>query len=537
MTAIGRGEPCATGRGWRSSSAAAAAVLSLVITAPFAAAQPTAADVADPVAAAKAELASVCDRIVYPADFSKFARREDLTGDGRDDVVIRYEVSCNGSKLIFCGKPNDATPDAALRCAGAVFVALPNGKYRRTSLPAELKAATLPDGRKGVLVDTATPGCGVAPNPACTAYFVWNGDDFEKATLAVAPSAAAPTAPELNTKPTPATENKPVEPDAKAEIAAAEDGPAPETPEPAPTSKPDGVDRETAPVAPAEAAIPETDARPAPAEGSPAPTNAAAPSSEPPASADAPPASTETAPAEDVKKPAPNAAAATPEPAPKAEAAAPTEAPGAPEEEDAPAAAEKSPVAVDAPAPSDTPAPSDAPTETPAPADDPVVDAGAPTEPAAPTLAPLDPKTPREPSVDRWWVETVGDRAALTAVLGKDGESTLIATCTAGESALLLTLAVSPAATKRSKLPTTAGALAAISFKIAGATGEVRLMSYDAALKAWTDRIEPNGKLAKGVRLGSKVTASEPGRTTLLFQATLRGSSKAWDALYKACGI
>ena len=234
--------------------------------------------------------------------------------------------------------------------------------------------------------------------------------------------------------------------------------------------------------------------------------------------------------------------------APDAAPAAPADAPAAPE-----AAAEEQDVAVAAPeaapeAPGDSAQdlaptePADA-AETPDAAPDEQDVAVAAPDPAPETpaaappvdLTPVDPTVPTEASAERWWYERLAERAALSAILGEDGRSTLILSCDSRDPTVLITLAASPDAAQSAGLPDSDGALLPVEFAIAGSQGEVRLMAYDAKLRAWTDRISPTGALMDGLMAGNDVTASPAAQSAALFTATLRGSSKALRALLKTC--
>lgn len=121
--------------------------------------------VADPEAAARAEIESVCLRVEYGEDF---VRRLDLTADGLDDVVIRYDVVCDGYGRFFCGPRG---------CRGDVFVALEAGGFRPMGLSPYVEPA-MHEGRPAVAVRHARLECATPDAPACRTVRVWDGELF-----------------------------------------------------------------------------------------------------------------------------------------------------------------------------------------------------------------------------------------------------------------------------------------------------------------------------------------------------------------------
>lgn len=123
------------------------------------------ARVADPVAAARAEIESICLSVDYPEDF---AVRQDLTGDGRADVILRYAVTCDGFANRFCGQSG---------CDGGVFVAAPDGGFVATELPPEVEA-TEHEGWPAVAVRRGGPRCAGSTAARCRSIMVWDGEAF-----------------------------------------------------------------------------------------------------------------------------------------------------------------------------------------------------------------------------------------------------------------------------------------------------------------------------------------------------------------------
>lgn len=125
--------------------------------------------VADPVARAKDEIERTCLQVEYREDFASWA---DVTGDGLDDVVIKYSVSCDGYHSMFCGQDG---------CSGGVFVARPDGGFMETGLPPEVETTTW-NGWPALEVLSHGSNCGrVGPN-ACRQLRVWDGDGFVRPT-------------------------------------------------------------------------------------------------------------------------------------------------------------------------------------------------------------------------------------------------------------------------------------------------------------------------------------------------------------------
>lgn len=137
---------------------------------------PAAGDVtADPVGAARREIEASCLRVGYPEAFGRWT---DLNADGDDDVIFTFDVVCDGFSGAFCGREG---------CAGAVFVAAGEGRFRRTSLPPQAVPRDPIRGRPAVTVAGSSEP-----------IRVWNGVDFvppNQLARGRAVAAAAPEAP------------------------------------------------------------------------------------------------------------------------------------------------------------------------------------------------------------------------------------------------------------------------------------------------------------------------------------------------------
>lgn len=124
----------------------------------------------DPVAAARERIQATCLNIEYPQNF---VRRPDLNGDGREDVVITYDVICDGFHSMFCGEAG---------CEGDVFLAEPNGGYVRVNLPPTIET-TLWNGLPAVRVLRRGSAC---PLGDCELVLVWDGARFSRPSRALA---------------------------------------------------------------------------------------------------------------------------------------------------------------------------------------------------------------------------------------------------------------------------------------------------------------------------------------------------------------
>ena len=127
--------------------------------------------VRDPVAAAKQDIERFCLIVDYPDSFARF---EDLTGDGLDDVIISYAVTCDNYHSMFCDMQG---------CQGRVYVALEAGLYKLTNLPPRVEATEW-NGVAAVRVYAENSACRRSRSDRCARVQVWDGEQFADARTA-----------------------------------------------------------------------------------------------------------------------------------------------------------------------------------------------------------------------------------------------------------------------------------------------------------------------------------------------------------------
>lgn len=117
--------------------------------------------VADPERDARKRIEATCLSVQYSPNF---ARRLDLNADGRPDIVVTFDVICDGYHSMFCGADG---------CEGAIYLARTDGGYTRTNLPPTAKAAEW-NGLPAVKV----PKRGPCRRKPCERLLIWNGRSF-----------------------------------------------------------------------------------------------------------------------------------------------------------------------------------------------------------------------------------------------------------------------------------------------------------------------------------------------------------------------
>lgn len=163
----------------------------LAISATLAAPPAQANVTSDPVRLAREDIQASCLKVEYPDDF---VQRVDLTGDDRLDIIITYNVVCDGFHSLFCSRDG---------CVGSVFVARPDGAYEQVELPPTI-APTTWNNLPAVRIPRPRREC-VGGGP-CERLRVWDGRAF------VPPSASlAQLAAEAGSDDAAATEEAPAE--------------------------------------------------------------------------------------------------------------------------------------------------------------------------------------------------------------------------------------------------------------------------------------------------------------------------------------
>ncbi len=125
-----------------------------------------AADLDDPVAAARADIEGMCETVEYPPDWLEYI---DLTGDGLGDLILTYQVNCDGFHSMFCGTAG---------CSGGVYVRLPDGRWRDTGLRPNV-SRTEWQGRVAISYWLHGSACDRTGADSCVSTRVWNGTEFE----------------------------------------------------------------------------------------------------------------------------------------------------------------------------------------------------------------------------------------------------------------------------------------------------------------------------------------------------------------------
>lgn len=125
--------------------------------------------VSDPVEAERRIIAESCSEVVLD---DAFAERVDLTGDGRDDVVMDYgALQCDGMVSAFCGSGG---------CSYTIYVALEDGRYVRAfeGLIYGVQGIYY-DGRRAIAIGMHGSACDRVGAAGCQDVRVWNGSTFE----------------------------------------------------------------------------------------------------------------------------------------------------------------------------------------------------------------------------------------------------------------------------------------------------------------------------------------------------------------------
>jgi hypothetical protein len=125
-----------------------------------------AADLDDPVAAARADIEAICTTVEYSPGWLHYV---DLTDDGLDDLIITYWVRCDGASSIFCGTAG---------CSGGVYVRLPDGRWHDTGLSPNV-SRTEWQGQVAITFWMHGVSCGRTGVEPCISTRVWNGTEFE----------------------------------------------------------------------------------------------------------------------------------------------------------------------------------------------------------------------------------------------------------------------------------------------------------------------------------------------------------------------
>ena len=123
----------------------------------------------DPVEAERQIIAKDCTELVLD---DGFAQRIELTGDGRDDVVMNYgALECDGMVSAFCGSGG---------CSYTIYVAREDGRYIRAfeGLIYGVQGIYYEGGR-AISIGRHGSACGRPGYQGCQEARRWNGSAFE----------------------------------------------------------------------------------------------------------------------------------------------------------------------------------------------------------------------------------------------------------------------------------------------------------------------------------------------------------------------
>ena len=122
---------------------------------------------ADPVADARTKITGACTDLTYGPGFT---RREDLDDDGREDLVLRFEVLCDGTYGKWCGTQG---------CYTEIWFAVGDGAFARAATGSIRSVSkTRHDGAVALHISSDGESCPRTGSAACRDTRVWDGKDL-----------------------------------------------------------------------------------------------------------------------------------------------------------------------------------------------------------------------------------------------------------------------------------------------------------------------------------------------------------------------
>ena len=118
----------------------------------------------DPIADARAKIAGACTDLTYGPGF---ARKEDLDDDGKTDLVLRFEVLCDGTYGKWCD---------ALACYTEIWFSVGDRAFARAAVGnIRSVSKTRHDGAVAVHISSHGEDCPRTKSAGCRDTRVWDG--------------------------------------------------------------------------------------------------------------------------------------------------------------------------------------------------------------------------------------------------------------------------------------------------------------------------------------------------------------------------